>query len=237
MIMNRADIVLLFNCMTPLLIVVCSIFLSYTSLRRWLAEPYNHEQIFYWGISFAIIAFTFLNALLSLYTTIGIRNSLVMHVWIGIALWFQLFAIASVKNNQQTERKKLRLCMWVIFLIGVTALIVLATGRDEYQVLPMGLFEMQIIADRTLDLVFEWVYAAASLCILLYLAPIRNILYSYFSIYLAFLILLVSRLVNTLNIVIFCSCNFCLMMMEWALVIIAFCYLVVSVYRLIDETK
>lgn len=235
--MDRVELVLLLDCITPLLIVVCSTFLSYVSLRRWLKEPYNHEQIFYWGISFAIIAFTFTNALISLYTTMGIENSLVMHIWIGLALWFQLFAIAAVRDNQPLERKKLRLVMWAAFFAVITVLVVLATGDKEYSTLPMGIFEMQILPNQTLDLFFELLYTAAAFSILVYLMPVRNILYSYFSMYLAFLVLLVSRIINILNIVVFNFSNFCAIMTEWILVIIAFVYLTVSVYRLINENK
>ncbi len=235
--MDRVGLVLLLDCITPLLIVACSTFLSYVSLRRWLKEPYNHEQIFYWGISFAIIAFTFTNALISLYTAAGIKNSLVMHIWIGLALWFQLFAIAAVRDNRPLERKKLRLSMWSAFFIILTVLVVLATGEKEYSTLPMGIFEMQILSNRPLDVFFELLYAAAALGILVYLMPIRNILYSYFSMYLAFLILLASRIINILNIVVFNFSNFYTMVTEWVLVVIAFVYLTVSVYRLINESK
>lgn len=235
--MDRVELVLLLDCITPLLIVVCSTFLSYVSLRRWLKEPYNHEQIFYWGISFAIIAFTFTNALISLYTTMGIENSLVMHIWIGLALWFQLFAIAAVRDNQPPERKKLRLIMWSAFFIVITMLVILAIGEKEYATLPIGIFEMQILSNQALDLFFELLYTAAILSILMYLMPIRNILYSYFSLYLAFLILLVSRIINILNIVVFKFNNFCIVITEWVLIVLAFIYLTVSVYRLINENK
>ncbi len=235
--MGRVELVLILDCVMPLFVIVCSSFLSFISLRRWLKEPYNHEQIFYWGISFAIIAFTFTNALVSLYTPIGIKNNLVMHIWISMALWFQLFAIAAVRDNQPLERKKLRLFMWSVFFVIITILVVLVTGEKEYSMLPIGIFEMQILSNKALDLFFELLYVGAIFGILTYLVPIRNILYSYFLLYLAFLILLVSRIINVFNIFVFNFGNFYAILTEWLLVIVAFIYLVISAYRLIKESK
>lgn len=226
-------IIFFVNYIVPAVVLVCSSFLGYLSIRKWLLEPYNHEHIFYWGISFVIMSLAALNTLCCGAFGFGIKNSMAMHVWVAIALWFQLFAIASVKNISQHSLKKLRLGMWIIFLTAATTVSIIVTSASCYHNTCYGLLGLQIIDSPLLDMIFEVFYGIATLSVVIYLMPIRNIRFAYFSLYGAFVLLLMSRLTSIINIAVCDFSNTYLIFGEWALVIFAMFFMVSSVYNLV----
>lgn len=234
---ETSSLVLFVNYIVPSFIVLCSIFLGYLSIRKWLAEPYNHEQIFYWGISFIIVSLAALNALCCAIFGFGIKNSTAMHVWVAIAIWFQLFAIASVRNTTQHDRKKLRLAMWLLFLFAATVISVVVTSTSCAKETCNGLLSLQTVPISALDLAFELLYGTAILIIIAYLKPIRNIRHAYFCLYNAFTLFLIGRLANIINLKVCSMSNTYLIYSEWLLVVAGMFFLVSAVYNLITYNK
>lgn len=221
------------NYLIPLLIVACSGFLGYVSIKKWLSEAYNHEQIFYWGVSFIILGLMALNSLSCVIFNFGIKNSVAMHIWVAIAMWFQIFAIASVKNTAQTERKKLRLIMWALFFVVATILSIVTSGFIHEKEMCACLASLQIIDSGPIDIIFESLYAATAFAIIIYLTPIKNICFAYFSMYCAFSIFFMSRITNVINTIVYGFSNSILTSVEWSLVTLTLISLTSAVYTLV----
>lgn len=234
----NAGLALFVNYLVPAFIVICSMFIGTASIKKWLSEPNNHEQIFYWGISFIIIGLAFANLLSCAVFDVGIKNCFVIRLWIVTAIWFQLFAIASIKTVTEQTRKKLRLVMWSSFIIILTTASLLATtSLEANQCASTGLLGVKLSEPVKAGLVFDLFYLVLTRAIISYLTPIRNFRYAYFSLYSAFVLFLMSRLTSIINTLVCDFNNVHLVYGEWALILAAFIYLVLSVYNLVIYNK
>lgn len=191
------------NFVIPSIIFLICFFLSYVSIHKWIKEEYNYENIFYWGLAFAIVCimmlFYFVAPTMVNYVSacrIITLFNLLMFIW----LWLQLFALASVRYHSPKEKKSLRFAMWVLLLMLLVMTVLIGPTNATYS---SGFIGFNNSGNIPYDLYIQYIGLFISSSLLFLVMPIRNIRREYVFLFAAYICLLAYFILNIINITLY----------------------------------
>lgn len=215
---------------------IISVYISYKAIRRYFLESVNFENIYYWGLSFAITAILFLLELVSGIITIDYKFNIALKIGNVLVVWLQLFAISLSIFCKHTcfnkhypmiclvcNRKKVRVYMWILMLLIISIFLSVWFMYDGSLV---GYYKSIILFDLVC------IFMLALLVIFLF----RTI--NYHALRVAFTLMLLSYLQNMIYYFMILNKNIALnplISLEWGLKAAALLFIFYSVYDMTES--
>jgi hypothetical protein len=213
------------NAITILTFIFTCSYLAYSSIQKWLLERYNHEDIFFWGLSFLLMALVFLlYGINIIYQIPGV--SYTIHLLSIFAIVFQMYSVVlntigcdNRHNCVVCMKKKIRLIKWIILIpiMTLTPIIVFNSAMAMNVSSVIGPVYRPAMGTMSFDITIEVIHAIVALTTFYYI-PNKDVL-----VYLkyGFFIFVFSGSVRIVNIFAFSCTNEVLLQIEWAAAVVS----------------
>ena len=218
--------------MTALLInlmfFVGCMYLGMITIKRYFTFKSDYSHVLYWGMSFVLLGIVFLIHFIAPFVTSSdwqISLSRTISTLKLIVLLLQTYAISYLSNwcNKYGTpdcthcvpcARKVKRSIMISIMIAVLATSQLLSLNDYYAPATIGLISMNI----TGDLIFDLYNNAINILLAGYIAY-KLLKYKEFNVYLfnAYIFLIISRILKTVNIIFFNYSNSALGQVEWAM--------------------
>lgn len=209
---------------TNTVFIIASLYISILALRKYLKMPTNYEHTLYWGVAFMLTAFVYGLNIVFKTTQISDLNIFLLAITVTfasiVAWWLQLYAVLFVifDSHNAIIRKKIRVAVFLslILIFIISTFILLYYKSIETPMNIQGLIGLQVLGIKNLDIYFEscFIVIAFTLAVLLF-----NLKQCGSYLYLGYLLLGVSHIIQLCNICCYNYFNLSLLALEWGIAV------------------
>lgn len=230
-------------------LTACS-FLSVKSIKKYISYNKNYEYIFYWGLSFILLAFGFAintSIILSKQELLKLILANIGKISETLGWMLQLYAVSysvgwCIKYNTEEcdscqfkycKRKIKRIAVTLFFiLIIIGSVILLTAGLYDNHCVNLFLANFQSTGIQALDIYYTIIHAGIVVWI-----SVKLSIYYAAKIYLfyAYVVLFLSKIIRVISILTYNFSNNALEQIEEALIFAAFIVLIIEIKKILDD--